>query len=226
MTTLTEAARAALEALTNCSSEHGHRCNRCDSEVDEGGKVAEALRAALAASEVQAEPVAWMFRLPTSDRWHYTPLGPSEYTEAELTWIALYAHPPAPEQPAPAFDAAAFHAFMLRGLPDDTIIPTPAERAEQPMHALIDKAAKSDAYEAAHNAGFVEASRILGKEIEQLRAAIVSAPRVPQGWKLVPVEPTRGMIDAANQLPENFPPMKRVYAAMLAAAPQPEGDTP
>lgn len=49
--TLPEAARMALEALTNCTSEHGHRCNRCDSEVDEGGRVADALRAALAASE-------------------------------------------------------------------------------------------------------------------------------------------------------------------------------
>lgn len=49
------------------------------------------------------------------------------------------------------------------------------------------------------------------------------APRVPQGWQLVPVEPTAAMIAAANRLPENFPPMKRVYAAMLAAAPQPEG---
>jgi hypothetical protein len=37
----------ALEALTNCSSEYGHRCSRCDSEIDEGGKVAAALRAAL-----------------------------------------------------------------------------------------------------------------------------------------------------------------------------------
>lgn len=37
----------ALEALTNCYSTPGHRCNRCDSEVDEGGNVAATLRAAL-----------------------------------------------------------------------------------------------------------------------------------------------------------------------------------
>jgi hypothetical protein len=41
----------ALEALTNCTSEYGHRCTRCDSEVDEGGKVASALRTALAQPE-------------------------------------------------------------------------------------------------------------------------------------------------------------------------------
>ena len=37
----------ALEELENCTSEYGHRCNRCDSEVDEGGRVAAALRVAL-----------------------------------------------------------------------------------------------------------------------------------------------------------------------------------
>lgn len=35
--------RKAVEAL-ECLSEHGHRCNRCDSEVDEGGKLAAAIR--------------------------------------------------------------------------------------------------------------------------------------------------------------------------------------
>ena len=37
----------ALEALTNCTCEYGHRCNRCDSEVDPDGNVESALRAAL-----------------------------------------------------------------------------------------------------------------------------------------------------------------------------------
>ena len=48
MSDLRQAAQQALEALTNCNSEYGHRCSRCDSEVDEGGKVAEALKQALA----------------------------------------------------------------------------------------------------------------------------------------------------------------------------------
>ena len=50
----------ALDALTNCLSEHGHRCNRCDSEIDEGGKLIAALREALAAPE--PEPVAEVYR--------------------------------------------------------------------------------------------------------------------------------------------------------------------
>lgn len=56
MTDHITAMRQALEALTNCTSEHGHRCNRCDSEVDPDGAVATALRAALA--QQQGEPVA------------------------------------------------------------------------------------------------------------------------------------------------------------------------
>jgi hypothetical protein len=57
MNDLRTAAQQALEALENCTSEHGHRCNRCDSEVDEGGRVVTALRAALAQQE--QEPVAY-----------------------------------------------------------------------------------------------------------------------------------------------------------------------
>ena len=53
----------ALEALENCASEHGHRCNRCDSEVDEGGKVVASLRTALAQQDGSVpEPMAWMYK--------------------------------------------------------------------------------------------------------------------------------------------------------------------
>lgn len=54
----------ALEALTNCYSTHGHRCNRCDSEVDEGGNVAAALRAALEQPQVEQEPIGEVGAMP------------------------------------------------------------------------------------------------------------------------------------------------------------------
>ncbi|MFC3457205.1 hypothetical protein [Massilia haematophila] len=45
-----------------------------------------------------------------------------------------------------------------------------------------------------------------------------AAPAVPEGWKLVPVEPTEAMVHAAEDLPA--PRMfGKVYRAMLAAAP-------
>ena len=54
----------ALEALTNCTSEYGHRCNRCDSEVDPDGNVASALRAALDQPQVEQEPIGEVGAMP------------------------------------------------------------------------------------------------------------------------------------------------------------------
>lgn len=47
---------------------------------------------------------------------------------------------------------------------------------------------------------------------------------VPEGWQVVPVEPTREMIDAARQHHEGeaYLPFS-LYRAMLAAAPKPGG---
>lgn len=58
-----------------------------------------------------------------------------------------------------------------------------------------------------------------------------AAPIVPQGWKLVPVEPTPEMVRAADD--ELMTPLSgmsrgsgpvRVYRAMLAASPAPDAD--
>ncbi|WP_312630998.1 hypothetical protein [Pantoea piersonii] len=47
-----------------------------------------------------------------------------------------------------------------------------------------------------------------------------SAPQsVPDGWKLVPVEPTEEMLSAALKFPAQT---RKQYAAMLAAAPEVE----
>lgn len=75
MTDLRKAAEQALEALANCNSEHGHRCNRCDSEVDEGGKVAGVLRAALAAEQapgaeaLRRDAELWRRAKADAERW-------------------------------------------------------------------------------------------------------------------------------------------------------------
>jgi len=51
--------------------------------------------------------------------------------------------------------------------------------------------------------------------LERLNAA---APQpVPDGWKLVPVEPTEEMLSAALKFPAQT---RKQYAAMLAAAPE------
>lgn len=49
------------------------------------------------------------------------------------------------------------------------------------------------------------------------------APSVPEGWQLVPIEPTTEMLRAANEEWEGKP-TAMIWADMLAAAPKPEGE--
>lgn len=64
-------------------------------------------------------------------------------------------------------------------------------------------------------------------EFATLVFAAGQASKVPEGWKLVPVEPTREMIEAGNdgfRSPESRRhTVSSCYRAMLAAAPSQEG---
>lgn len=51
----------------------------------------------------------------------------------------------------------------------------------------------------------------------------VAAPAVPEGWKLVPVEPTQEMVDACFEA-TCAGGIQKGYRAMLAAAPAPGGN--
>ena len=56
-----------------------------------------------------------------------------------------------------------------------------------------------------------------------LKAGPVTAATVPDGWKLVPFEPTEAMLDAAYSHPASTEDrMRKQYVSMLAAAPQPQ----
>lgn len=62
--------------------------------------------------------------------------------------------------------------------------------------------------------------------IDALRAALdqpqVNSPEIPEGWRLVPVEPTDDMLYDIQEYSHILPPRgKRIWAHMLAAAPQP-----
>jgi hypothetical protein len=103
MTTLTEAARAALEALDD--ARHHMSAMGAFTEVQIAAQ--DTLRAALAASEVQAEPGA--VATVTECEACFTPdvcrlRGTCDHYAAERLRIA--AHPPATEQPAPALASA------------------------------------------------------------------------------------------------------------------------
>ena len=49
-----------------------------------------------------------------------------------------------------------------------------------------------------------------------------AAPRVPEGWKMVPEEPRWEMLKAAWHIDGNDDKHREIYIAMLAAAPEPK----
>lgn len=65
-----------------------------------------------------------------------------------------------------------------------------------------------------------------GAEITPLYLSALSHPVVPEGWRMVPVEPTQEMVKAgARRVSYESPQMARnCFEAMLAAAPKPEGE--
>ena len=68
------------------------------------------------------------------------------------------------------------------------------------------------------------------REAQKRIRAILDTPQpaVPEGWKLVPIEPSDGMIQAGIRADNESFPLHHIYKAMLASAPQPpkegEGD--
>jgi flagellar biosynthesis/type III secretory pathway protein FliH len=51
-------------------------------------------------------------------------------------------------------------------------------------------------------------------------AGLEAGRKVPDGWKLVPVEPTQSMIDEAKRVWPDDRFRRKQYRAMLAAAPE------
>lgn len=78
-------------------------------------------------------------------------------------------------------------------------------------------------YEAALMAAFPEGAS--GKVFEHWNAARIAqtAPSVPEGWRLVPIEPTQEMRNAWDSSPiceDDDAEFRRAYSEMLAAAPE------
>ena len=58
-------------------------------------------------------------------------------------------------------------------------------------------------------------------EIQQLKAQLSARQAAPEGWRLVPVEPTEEMLMAYSANPCNAAQAVAVYRAMASAAPPP-----
>lgn len=71
--------------------------------------------------------------------------------------------------------------------------------------------------------GFIASPPIPGEQVLAERLAAIAWQPAPHGWKLVPVEPTREMMDAYVNQDGRFHSARSDWVAMLAASPTPPG---
>lgn len=76
-------------------------------------------------------------------------------------------------------------------------------------------------FEVKHAEAMSALDRMTGQR-DQLAAQLKDAT-APEGWQLVPVEPTAGMLKEGTWWLRNLSGLAKTYSAMLAAAPKPEG---
>lgn len=63
---------------------------------------------------------------------------------------------------------------------------------------------------------------LAGRRILALRDSLPQQSAVPEGWKLVPLEPTSAMLEAgwkSGKDDRNYSAIREIHRAMLAAAP-------
>ena len=63
----------------------------------------------------------------------------------------------------------------------------------------------------------------LEEKIDAMPQCTQPAPSIPEGWKLVPIEPTKEMRDAWDSAPiceDDDAEFRRAYSEMIAAAPE------
>lgn len=131
---------------------------------------------------------------------------------ADPRWVDLSVLVPAASPPPAAPAPQAQHKAE----------PVASERAAEMLAAYVEAIKASGDYERWHYIPEVEAVA------EALRAHPAPTQPVPQGWKLVPVEPTSNMLAAMSGEwhSSRWAAARIQYAAMLAAAPQPEQPAP
>jgi len=198
--------------------------------------------ARIALASLEAEPVAWRYRTTDINGNHNTNWSFSEEESLLGLYQPLYAAPPAPEVPDD-IDARMKTAGMLSaseiiaGQPIDAFMKhagvvdleslikwAEMRRAEflrmQAQYELGDKP-KDDMYEwvISHVAAFSELH--VNIRAAMLQDADGNSPVIPDGYALVPVEPTYQMCEAMG-MPWERPRFPDRYKAMLAAAPQQE----
>ena len=183
----------------------GFLSDRMHDDQSAKSMTAEVFRIALASLE--AEPVAWRYR-------HHNGLAPSNWkvvdSEDECNMApnyqrqALYTAPPEPVSVPDEMDLLTCHL--------DGVTETYAEGWNACRAAMLQELQKS--------AGVSNNCRS-NENVQGMQAG--NSPGIPDGWKLVPVEPTANQWAAGMQaFDSGVDKVTRVYKAMLAAAPQQE----
>ncbi|HFD7738379.1 TPA: hypothetical protein ACF54C_002136, partial [Serratia marcescens] len=148
----------------------------------------------------EAQPVAWHFPGSATES---AQLGYDHELDDEQkrNCVALYTAPPAPEVNA----SPDFEAWFV-------------EKYKQPERLMKneDGAYKFSGVQMAFSAWVDGRAAMLAQPVSS--GYTFNSPVIPDGWRLVPIDATRAMIDAAQRVEEDG--YDAMHKAMLAAAPE------
>ena len=189
--------------------------------------------ARIALASLEAEPVAWAHRLINKRNgvvhpWVYgiAEACPSEGDIFNIEVMPLYTAPPAPVSVPAAmeidddFDSAfehgkavgwnAYRAAMLQGAEPVTT----AYKSPDDFICMLTGRAKY-----LREKGEIKSPELLERAAAALQGESVNAPSIPNGWKLVPIDPTKDMLRAGQSVVGFWLNTVHCYSKMLAAAP-------
>lgn len=198
---------------------------------DYQGNILAALRIALASLE--AKPVAYIIQ--DSDARsrgekgilrYFANISDEDINEYEITVTPLYAAPPERVSVPDAmemdddFDSAfehgkavgwnAYRAAMLQGAEPVTT----AYKSPDDFICMLTGRAKY-----LREKGEIKSPELLERAAAALQGESVNAPSIPNGWKLVPIDPTKDMLRAGQSVVGFWLNTVHCYSKMLAAAP-------
>lgn len=206
MTTRQEAAQQAAEELENCADLLMNFEAPSDScvgkTITSANAAAEVLRAALA-NEAQAEPHGWLLRWPIpggGHSWHWHP-GKDKPTHVPFPSVPLYTHPAPAGQPGAVglSEREAFEKWADKypALEDDQGYVNLRYLGLHKQYVDFDVQRAWVAWQArAALASTQPADPLQALHDEQQRLGLYD--EVAPGWRLVPVEPTEAMLNAAR----------------------------
>ncbi|MFT2796081.1 hypothetical protein [Serratia sp. N21D137] len=184
----------------------------------------ECMKELLAVREAQSEPETFEWRqhyseigksgpwVKLNDKRTYERLKQKHAGDADYEFREMFTAPPAPAVP----DVAAPNGIEI-------LASTYAPRGVTYQWDAAECNAATDSWNACR-AAMLNGSGVLWSGFDPAQNCL---PAIPDGYKLVPVEPTEAMINAGREIdssPLNMSPRHRVeliYRAMLAAAPTP-----